>query len=386
MTVFRTPPGDASVHPAGWYPLPSGREIVRLPLADRRYRLTSGEPLTARLDYAGLSSWCALTGTRMATPDEIEEIARVGLVLPPVTLGAKGAPASLEAAIEHDEQTEQARKSAGWAHGVPVLCGKAWVRGAPAGRSWLMGWPVEELGRYSATRRGPGWVQPRPAPGSLGPHDDWHVDYSSVSYVTREHRPGWLDRIREDADEILDRGLASFARPAELAPHGWRCSVTELVQDARKLGTWRDRGPPSVGWLAISGRAGGDPRAGGTGHVERVTRIEPGEVWTIGGNELNTWIEDRFRALPLGWIAYPAGLGARCVELARIELVSSVREVPGPRVNPRIQTYHAGASRGGGPRAGMPGDTTGAPLGLASDEIPWCASSASWCLYQALLG
>ena len=43
------------------------------------------------------------------------------------------------------------------------------------------------------------------------------------------------------------------------------------------------------------------------------------------------------------------------------------REIAGPRANPRILAYLAGCIR------------RGAPLGLASDEIAWCAAFVGWC-------
>lgn len=89
-------------------------------------------------------------------------------------------------------------------------------------------------------------------------------------------------------------------------PHGYRVSVAELVADARALGTWRegvDMRRVQVGDLAIWRRAGGDPRAGGTGHVARVSRLperlfraDYGGFLAIGGNEA-----DAVRETPHQW-------------------------------------------------------------------------------------
>jgi len=57
--------------------------------------------------------------------------------------------------------------------------------------------------------------------------------------------------------------------------------------------------------------------------------------------------------------------GERALERALGEL--GQREVAGPRANPRISEYLAGCVR------------HGAPLGLVSDEIAWCAAFAGWC-------
>jgi hypothetical protein len=201
----------------------------------------------------------------------------------------------------------------------------------------------------------------------------------------------------DGAELIVDRDAKP---PNVFLSHGWRCSVAELVADARKAGrfhsTFSSAAPPlKVGDLIIGKRAGQNPINGGSGHVERVTSVEPNpggmsHVVTIGGNESNTWIE-----APLDWtsvvgvIDVDPAIGRRAVELSRAELAAGVAEVPGPAAHPRIQAYHAGARRGGSDLAGMPGhETEGiAVLGSkASDEIHWCASSASWAAYAATSG
>jgi len=430
--IHRTPPADASVHPSGFVRLPgTDVEISRLPLCDRRHRLASGEPLFARLDYAGALAWCALHGCNLPSAAELEAARVAGLTLRPVTLPIAS---TLQAADLHDVTVWAQLAAAGWAHGVPVSgAGKHWVRGAPAGRAWLMGWFVPKVEAYgSKTRTGPGWVQPAPAAGSLGAHTDSHVDYSSTTLVVRavgssDEPPdtdpaprlgsSWTDavtaatldalrptaaavratvaRLLDEGGHVLPPGADSqpgghVLAPAELAPHGWRCSVAELVADARALGTWREASNgylPRVGDLAISARAGGDPRRGGTGHVERVVGVDP--LRCIGGNEADTWREDGGPGAALvGWIAYPPALGLRCVAIAREELRRGVRERPGPQSEARIQEYHAGARRLGTPRAGLGahGVSDGVQVlgDRASDEVAWCASSASWCCAQAM--
>jgi hypothetical protein len=66
-----------------------------------------------------------------------------------------------------------------------------------------------------------------------------------------------------------------------------RAAVAELVDDARREGTWRDVSAAEVlqvgDWL-VMGRAGQDPRTGGMGHVEIVEAEGYPGYWTIGGN------------------------------------------------------------------------------------------------------
>lgn len=93
------------------------------------------------------------------------------------------------------------------------------------------------------------------------------------------------------------------------APHGWRISVRELVEDARESGAWRDVAgyTPVAGDLAIFARAGEDPRKGGRGHVARVESVSADGYTTIGGNEGNAVRRtERLRADPslVGWVAY----------------------------------------------------------------------------------
>ncbi len=106
--------------------------------------------------------------------------------------------------------------------------------------------------------------------------------------------------------------LSKVLRDGDAAPHGWRCSVRELVEDARLLGTWRDISSgyrPAVGDLAILRRVtGADPRTGGQGHVARVSKeVEQGLYATLGGNEGNEW-RYTMRAVDdgrtVGWIVY----------------------------------------------------------------------------------
>jgi hypothetical protein len=201
------------------------------------------------------------------------------------------------------------------------------------------------------------------------------------------------DAVISAAEQVADAVTGDGAAPERYLSHGWRCSVAEFVADARKCGRWHEKDvdnyDPKPGDLIISKRSGQDPRVGGSGHVERLTQFSD-PSWTLGGNESNTWIE-----APLDWtnvvgiIDVDPVVGRRAVELSRAELAAGVAEVPGPAAHPRIQAYHAGARRGGSELAGMPGhETEGiAVLGSkASDEIHWCASSASWAAYAATMG
>jgi len=188
------------------------------------------------------------------------------------------------------------------------------------------------------------------------------------------------------------------APPATGPSHGWRASVFEVTQDAKSRGRWHSAGDvragryrPKVGDLLVSARAGQEPERGGAGHVERASRWgEDGTLWTVGGNENDTWVEAPFDIggpTFRGVVEIDPEIGELAVGFARAELGAKIRETPGPKATPRIQEYHAGARRGGSPLAGMPGHEHEGDVTLGehcSDEVPWCASSACWCEYQAI--
>lgn len=86
---------------------------------------------------------------------------------------------------------------------------------------------------------------------------------------------------------------AQALRPEDRVPHGYRCSVREIVEDARALGTLHlvESGyEPRVGDLAIQERVNGEsPLRGGRGHVSRVAELDGSAVVTLGGNEGDRW-------------------------------------------------------------------------------------------------
>ena len=168
-----------------------------------------------------------------------------------------------------------------------------------------------------------------------------------------------------------------------------------MIADARAQKRYHARGSgyvPKVGDLVCSARAGGDPERGGPGHVEVIVEVTAdGRIRTCGGNEQDRWVIDWFdleQPSFRGIIETPAEIAEDVARIALEQADAGVAEIPGPRAHPQIQAYHALARRGGSPLAGMPGrEAEGfAVLGArASDEIPWCASGGSWCVYQAIL-
>lgn len=342
--------------------------------------------LYARLSYRDALAAAVALDASLVTPDDLEALhaaARQGkaVELAPCTLpsvamvraaGYVGAVKSeaFQAAAQrlrgremrgeawcrmHDETVARGLLAAAW-DGVEAVAGagKHWVVGAPAGRSYLMGW-------WANTSTGGRWIQPRPAPGSRGPHNDQHADYATLTMLrrplaappgersslglralelsiaeldagVREEPSGTNDgpRIRVYRSGALRKGKPLRAGPgpwcayaaswaAEVAwqgtvggaepPHRWRASVAELIADARERGAWHEAGDgyqPAPGDLACFGRAGEDPRRGGKGHVGRVERVEGAQLTTIDANHGDRWARvTRPLSACLGFIAYP---------------------------------------------------------------------------------
>lgn len=391
MTIYLSDLDRVDLHPSGWIHW-QDLEITAAPLID-----TSHLQLFARLTYDGAIEIARRWGARLLTQREHDEVWDHGYRLQPVIMPPGPEMASLDYALRHDARV--LAQLDGWDGSSPLAnAGKQWVAGAPPGRSWNYGW----------------W-DPRAPNGIMwqrlgAAHDRRHSDYSQLSMLVRPRQrpatePPDTDRehdtlpgvdasaaVLSAARATVEGGLSAVA--AVSYPHGYRCSVRELVEDARALGTWRPRGDgyiPQRGDLVISARAGGDPTRGGQGHVERVVHVsytEPIWIETIGGNEGNEWTRAPYTIGPdlRGYVEVPTAIGHRAVDVALEELAAGVREIPGAQHHPRVQLYHAGARRGGSAVAGMPGhehDGTSTLGAAAADEVAWCASGASWCSYQA---
>lgn len=430
--VHRTKSESAVLHHSGWVRLDDQWDVTALPLVDVE---VDDAVVFARLTYADALRAAKVHGAELIHPEHVErlhELARRGAAFEvPAYTGTPRAEKTYEHSLRHDAACLAALAARGWDPSTPLPTanvGKHWVHGAPSGRSWLMGWHVPDVARYGSSRSGPGFVQGRPEPGSRGPHDDGHHDDGTTTMLVRRRRGAqtrassstlgsavgavesaaraaavWLAGVLGGGGQQEEQDLGSKdEKRTAMAPwqgpaHGYRCSVAELYRDAVALGSWvpiaevlAGHYVVQIGDLVISARAGGDPTKGGPGHVERAASAMRGpRVDTIGGNEGNRWA---LAPLALdgpdvrGIIRVDPHVGARAVALALEELEAGVAERPGAAHHPRIQEYHAGARRGGSPLAGMPGhEGEGvAVLGArAADEVAWCASSASWCGYQA---
>ncbi len=390
MTVHRTAPADAEVHASGWAPLPGGLEVTRLPLVDARY---PGGRLFARLTYRDALTAAHRHGATLPTATQMDQLHLASIVLPPHPLPAGPQMTSLEWSERHDAAIWPALAT--WDRDVPVAgVGKSWIAGAPPGRAYLMGWWATDVSRFGSSRKGPGWVQQPSQPGSPGPHLDSHHDYGTTTLLVRPAlhdtdpapRPGagWLASVLDggrsvaaEAGELL-RGLLQDGAAPPMPPHGWHIAVWEVVESARKAGTFVDIDDepdlePEPGDLMILRRGGQDPRIPGQeGHVCRIELVTPRERArvSIDGNHGNMVARvTRRRDDPeiVGYVKCRGGWGARALERAVSQL--GVREATGHNDGAQIARYFVGATRGGKRTGFVPGWN-------------WCAAFAGWSLFS----
>lgn len=81
-------------------------------------------------------------------------------------------------------------------------------------------------------------------------------------------------------------------------------------------------------------------------------------------------------------------LGLRALAWMGVQAVQGIRELPGPRHDPRILEYSVHCRRGGVflgvDSEGRPIWSGGKPLKLSTDEEPWCAATQSSSLLASL--
>ena len=388
MTDHNTKPTSACLWPAGWVPL--GDDLEMAYLVDADHALPDGTPLFARLTYRDLRTVATREGAAMISPDQVEILQRTAaVVLAPVILPPTAQMGSLEWSERHDSAVWAQLRLLGWDGRSAVAgIGKHFVIGAPPGRSWLYGWWDASKGRY--------W-QPRPAAGSQGPHGDTHRDYATTSILVRPRtktshtKPASgsvvgsvVSAVASAAAQAVDvlKGLlasdgAGDAKPAGPPPHGWHIAVWEVVESARKAGTFVDIDDepdfePEPGDLMILRRGGQDPRIPGQeGHVCRIELVTPRERArvSIDGNHGNMVARvTRRRDDPeiVGYVKCRGGWGLRA--LARAVSQLGVSEATGHNDGPQIARYFAGATRGGKRTGFVPGWN-------------WCAAFSGWCLF-----
>lgn len=237
ITAFRSRPEDCIIDEHhGFAPLRDGWEVLVVPLLDATEQLEDGTHICAQLTYADAERALARHGLVMLDPDDVGHLHRLAadgkaIELPAFT-GTPTAEVSLAARKVSDTANRKSLTASGWMPGTPVAnFGKGWVAGAPAGRAWLMGWWVPSLAAYSPTRKGPGFIQPRPAPGSRGAHAAGdHADDGTNVWGKR--------RVSGAAPPPRDDGATNTAPLPTMRRgdgYGTRKHLIEFVREVQKL-------------------------------------------------------------------------------------------------------------------------------------------------------
>ncbi len=168
--VFHTNPADAHVHESGWALLPSGVEVMCLPLVDGR------TGLFARLSYAEARTLASGLGAELLTMTVAREAWDTGFRLQPITLvnNASDAAQMRGRAFCERHDTRLLAQLEPWNRTAAVAnAGKDWIAGASPGRARNGGWF-----RTDGTPIQPG------GPGSEH-HDEHYTDYSQLTRFLR---------------------------------------------------------------------------------------------------------------------------------------------------------------------------------------------------------
>lgn len=280
--VHRTKPESAVLHTSGWVRLDDQWDVTALPLVDVE---VDDAVVFARLTYADALRAAKVHGAELIHPEHVEllhQLAQLGAAIEvPAYTGTPTAEKTFEHSLRHDAACLAALAEMGGLApsglGEPVAnIGKHWVHGAPAGRSWLMGWHVPDVARYGSSRRGPGFVQGRPAPGSRGPHDDQHHDDGTTTMLVRRRGPQKGDgtgALRQGVSAIESAARAAAAWLAGVLGGGGQREEQDLGSKDEKPGrrTIRrgDVGRDVAAWQSI---VGVDPDAAFGASTEAATR------------------------------------------------------------------------------------------------------------------
>lgn len=393
---FRSKPENATLDAHAFAPLDDIWEYTAIPVLDMSEHLDDGTPICGQFTYADGMAALKRLGLEPLTTYDVETLHDLATRGQCIELPAFTSTATAETSLAWRKVSDKANRDnmlrLGWKPGMRVCnFGKGWIAGAPAGRAWLMGWWVPRVEAYGITERhGPGFIQPRPMPGSQGRHGAHDQADDGTNLWGKRRRSDTatnppsgsvvgsvVSAVASAAAQAADvlRGLlasdgAGDARPAGQAPHGWHIAVWEVVESARRAGTWRDAAgyEPQPGDAVILRRSGSDPRTPGReGHIGRVELVTASSVVSIDGNHANQVARvTRPRSEPVGYVAC-GSWGAAALDRAVSQL--GVREATGHNDGAQIARYFVGATRGGKRTGFVPGWN-------------WCAAFAGWSLFS----
>ena len=179
--TFTSPLSCVAPHPSGWFALPSGVEITRLPLWD------SASSCFARLTPRTAVEWATANGARLPSLDELDALHVVALHIDPATMPT--AEQLAEAGIRAndvpgiDKFRNGNMTSLEWArlHDAKVfarLAAKNWIDEpvANAGKHWAAGGLIYGWWRTDGTK----WQNASKAHAGSS-----HADYATTTHVVR---------------------------------------------------------------------------------------------------------------------------------------------------------------------------------------------------------
>lgn len=340
MSAFTSEVSNVCVHKSGWQKLPSGIEITRVPLWDKK---TSG---FARMGHAVAYEWCKAHGMRMATAAEIREMWSLPsttyikpYTLPTIgMLNANGISISSQSAInnyrnahmmgfewcnQHDKVVLQMAEDADWEQdGCVANAGKHWV--SPAGTifGWLKpdGSLIQNESRFHASDGT--YVDYATTVHAVKLDDDEDDDPADTTPGSTVSRGTLGQAVLEQALVDLDAGvhedlgrndgkrIREYLQPWNLRPPQNWCSVA-IAAWLRQACEFHGLEQPIAGspgaqatmaqlkkaglWVNASKITEDDlqegniivwrrPPASWTGHIALLERVSGGEMITIEGN------------------------------------------------------------------------------------------------------
>lgn len=173
---FRSKPENATLDAHAFAPLDDIWEYTAIPVLDMSEHLDDGTPICGQFTYADGMAALKRLGLEPLTTYDVETLHDLATRGQCIELPAFTSTATAETSLAWRKVSDKANRDnmlrLGWKPGMRVCnFGKGWIAGAPAGRAWLMGWWVPRVEAYGITERhGPGFIQPRPMPGSAGRH------------------------------------------------------------------------------------------------------------------------------------------------------------------------------------------------------------------------
>jgi len=175
LARHHTRPEAAYVWRDGWAPLDATWEVSVLALVDGDMHLDAGEPLFARLNYDEALGVADRYRAELVHEEHWPALEHTALILKPELRAPTADMSSVQWSRSHDAAVWRQLEDRHWDEAQAVLGdGKYWLKGAPPGKSRLMGWDKD----------GPQPGQSLWQPASVA-HNRLHFDYGTTTKLVR---------------------------------------------------------------------------------------------------------------------------------------------------------------------------------------------------------